>query len=91
MDNLKALNLLTAKEHMKSETNENTRTDQLKLDLKLTVNSESQSIDSSNNLEDIDFLLSLKEPVQNNPATVTQSISISHNIGKIFKLKDIFF
>lgn len=72
----------SAEEHLKNETNENTRTDQSK-DLELTTNAVSESKNSTNNLEeDIDFLLSLKEPVQNNPTTIAQSISISHNIGK---------
>lgn len=39
--------------------------------------------DSVDNLEeDIDFLLSLKEPVQSNP-TITPLLSTSHNNGKI--------
>lgn len=78
-----------ADEHTKSETNENSRTDQSK-DTGLNMNAEevqSQSKDSTN-LEDIDFLLSLKEPVQNNPMTITHPISISHNIDSKEKPKD---
>jgi hypothetical protein len=68
---------------LKNETNKNTR----------TVNADSAASQSKNSIdnseEDIDFLLSLKEPVQNNPTTVIQSISISHNIGK--RLRRILF
>lgn len=39
--------------------------------------------DSIDNLEeDIDFLLSLKEPVQSSAATITQPISVPHASGK---------
>jgi len=76
---------LTAEEHLKNETNESMK----KLN---TESAESQSKNNINNLEeDIDFLLSLKEPVQNNPTTITQSISISHNTGKRSYIKKTIF
>jgi hypothetical protein len=39
--------------------------------------------------EDIDFLLSLKEPVQSNITIIKQPVSISRNNGKILYHKDI--
>jgi len=60
---------------------ENTKTDQSR-NLKSTENTKFASEDNINNLEEeIEFLLSLKEPIQNNP-TISQLISTSHN-GKI--------
>lgn len=66
---------------MKNEMNEDTKTDQSR-NLKPIENTKFASEDNINNLEaEIEFLLSLKEPIQNKP-TISQLISTSHN-GKI--------
>ncbi|XP_029675181.1 uncharacterized protein LOC115242780 isoform X1 [Formica exsecta] len=68
--------------YSKNEMNENTKIDQSK-NLELTTNTKSPSEDGIDNLEDIDFLLSLKEPVQSNPTiSPAQLIFISHNDSK---------
>lgn len=68
--------------YSKNEMKENTKIDQSK-NLELITNTKSPSEDGIDNLEDIDFLLSLKEPVQSNPTiSPAQLIFISHN-GKI--------
>lgn len=60
---------------------ENTKTDQSR-NLKSTENTKFVPEDNINNLEkEIEFLLSLKEPIQKNP-TISQLISTPHN-GKI--------
>lgn len=77
----------------KVETKENTRTDQLKtVDLATNVKPE-DSIDDLE--EDLDFLLSLKEPVQSTVIGIPQpvigiSLSMSHNTGKVLTLKRYF-
>lgn len=59
----------------------NTKTDQSR-NLKSTINTKFASENCINNSEEeIEFLLSLKEPIQSNP-TIPQLISTSHN-GKI--------
>jgi len=66
---------------------ENTTTDQSK-NLEPIANTKSK--ENLDNLEeDIDFLLSLKEPVQSNITTIRQSVPISHNNGKILYHKNI--
>ncbi|CAL1683916.1 unnamed protein product [Lasius platythorax] len=61
-----------------NETKENMKTDQSK-NLESTANTKYLSKDSIDNLEeDIDFLLSLKEPIESNP-TIAPLISTSHN------------
>lgn len=66
----------------KDEIKENAKINQSK-NLELTANTKSSLEDRIDNLEDIDFLLSLKEPVQSNPTiNPMQLISTSHN-GKI--------
>lgn len=66
----------------KSEMDENTKTDQSR-NLKSTENTKFVPEDNINNLEkEIEFLLSLKEPIQKNP-TISQLISTPHNDSKI--------
>ncbi|XP_070171488.1 uncharacterized protein [Polyergus mexicanus] len=68
--------------YSKNEMKENTKIDQSK-NLELTANTKSLSEDGIDNLEDIDFLLSLKEPVQSNPTVPpAQLIFKSHNDSK---------
>lgn len=65
----------------KNETDDKTIVDRLEL---ASRNAKTQSRESIDNLEeDIDFLLSLTEPVQSDLMTATQSVSISHDNGKI--------
>lgn len=66
--------------YSKNKIDENIKTDQSR-NLKSTANAKFASEDCINNLEKIEFLLSLKEPIQSNP-TIPQLISTSHN-GKI--------
>lgn len=68
--------------NLKDEIKENVKINQSK-NLELTANTKSPFEDGIDNLEDINFLLSLKEPVQSNPTiNPMQLISTSHN-GKI--------
>ena len=77
----------------KVETKENMKTDQSK-----TVNfvTNVKPEDNIDDLEkDLDFLLSLKEPVQSTVIGIPQSVigiplSMSHNTGKILTLKQYF-
>ncbi|XP_072762729.1 uncharacterized protein [Anoplolepis gracilipes] len=63
---------------LKNEKKKDIKTNQSK---NLESNTKFPSEDINNLEEDIDFLLSLKEPVQNNP-TIPQFISTSHNDSK---------
>ncbi|XP_050454341.1 uncharacterized protein LOC126853011 [Cataglyphis hispanica] len=68
--------------NLKDEIKENAKINQSK-NLELTANTKSSFEDGIDNLEDIDFLLSLKEPVQSNPTiNPMQLISTSHNDSK---------
>ncbi|XP_029159712.1 uncharacterized protein LOC114931725 [Nylanderia fulva] len=64
--------------HLKNEIKESTKINQSK-SLESTANMKYSTEDSIDNLEeDIDFLLSLKEPIQSNP-TIAPLISTSYN------------
>lgn len=79
LDDLNAMSSLD----IKSETKKNTRIDRSK-DIESTTNAKSEnSIDDLE--EDLDFLLSLKEPVQSTAIGIVQSMSLStsHSNGKI--------
>lgn len=67
---------------IKSEIKENIRTDQSKNIESMTI---VKSENSMGDLEDLDFLLSLKEPVQSTAIAIVQpmSLSTSHSNGKI--------
>lgn len=76
---------------VKNETEQNTGTDQSKnMELATTVKPENRSIDDLE--DDLDFLLSLKEPVQDIVVGIIppMSLSASHSSGKILDLKKYF-
>jgi len=83
LNELNTLNII----YSKTNVSENTTTDQSK-NLELVTNAKSK--ENIDNLEeDIDFLLSLEQPVQNNITPAKESVSISRNNGKILYHKDI--
>jgi hypothetical protein len=74
----------------KSETKENTKTGQTEnLEPVTNVNLED---DFANLEEDLDFLLSLKEPIQINESEsmMPKLLSMSHNTGKILEKRKRF-
>ncbi|EZA56534.1 hypothetical protein DMN91_001863 [Ooceraea biroi] len=73
----------------KTDASRDTTSDQSK-NSELAAGTKSQSEDSIDSLEeDIDFLLSLKEPVQSGVTTITQPVPLSHSNDSKQKSKNV--